>query len=144
MKRLLVFVFALVLLGSCKKNSDANSEQGYSGSYTGTVIDSMNGTYHSTLNNHTIIIVPTQTQGVVSLTNGLLMTNTGNISGNTFQIPQTIAAENGFMKVIESADGTFGGPDNNTWTVTFYQDQVDTATNNVFATLSRSCVLIKQ
>ena len=143
MKRLLVLAL-VCLVFSCKKNTDANSEQGFAGSYTGSVIDSINGIYHSTLNNYTIIIVPTQTQGVVTLTNSLLITNSGTITANTFSIPTTIAAENSFMKVIEYAEGTFSGTDNNTWTVTFYQDQVDPSTNYVSANMSRSCVLVKQ
>ena len=145
MKKIVCLLFAcsLVFIG-CKKNSDANSTEGFAGSYTGTVTDTLNGSYHSTLNNYTIIIVPTHTSDVVTLTNSLLITNSGTITSNTFSIPTTIAAESAFMKVIEYAEGTFSGTDNNTWTVTFYQDQVDPSTNNVFATMSRSCVLIKQ
>jgi hypothetical protein len=144
MKKIFIALFCCFALVGCKKNSDANSTEGFAGSYTGTVIDTLNGSYHSTLNNYTIIIVPTHTSDVVTLTNSLLITNSGTITSNTFSIPTTIAAESASMKVIENAEGTFSGTDNNTWTVTFYQDQVDPSTNNVFTTMSRSCVLIKQ
>lgn len=132
------------MLLSCKKNNDATTSNGFAGSYRGTVSDTINGAYFATLNDYTIVINPTNTPGQVTLTNNLIITNTGTISGNTFSIPLTTAAQTSTMKVVEWASGTFSGTDKNTLKVIFYQDQIKPSDGSFMARAKRACVLIKQ
>ena len=129
---------------SCKKNDDATSSNGFAGSYRGTVSDTINGAYFATLNDYTIVINPTNTSGQVTLTNNLIITNTGTISGTTFTIPQIIATQTTSSKVVESASGTFSGTNNNTWKVIFYQDQINPTTGAYISRPKRACILVKQ
>ena len=131
---------------SCSSDSNSSNNtntNSYTGSYKGTVIDTINGSYWSTINDYTIIIVPTNTNGQVSLTNNLILTNSATISGTTFSIPQTIAAQTATTKVVEWATGNFGGPNNNTLTVNFYQNNMNLTNGSIVSTV-RSCILIKQ
>jgi hypothetical protein len=138
-----IFAGTLFFL-SCKKNNEATSSNGFAGSYRGTVSDTINGNYWATLNDYAIVINSTNTPGQVTLTNNLIITNTGTISGNNFTIPQTTATQTSSMKVVEWALGSFGGANNNTWTVTFYQDQINPNTGAYIARMKRACVLVKQ
>ncbi|MBS1665867.1 MAG: hypothetical protein JST58_00670 [Bacteroidetes bacterium] len=94
----------LTIIG-CKKNDEIKSSNGFGGSYRGNVVDSINNSYYATLNDYTIVIVPTNTNGQVSLTNNLIITNAGVINGNTFTIPKTIAVQSAYKKVVEWANG---------------------------------------
>ena len=145
MKKLILLLTIIALSFSCSSDSNSNntSSNAYSGSYKGTVIDTINGSYWSTIYNYTIIIVPTNTNGQVSLTNNLILTNSATISGTTFTIPQTIAAQTATSQVVEWATGSFGGPNNNTLTVDFYQNNTN-LTNGSVVSAVRSCILTKQ
>ena len=123
--RLLTLLISLPIIAiSCKKNDDATNSNGFAGSYRGTVVDTINSSYWATLNDYAIVIVSTNTPGQVSLTNNLIITNTGTISGNTFTIPQTVATQTASMKVVEWANGVFTGTNNNTWRVTFIKTKL--------------------
>jgi hypothetical protein len=139
-----LFLLSILISTSCKKNDDATSSNGFAGSYRGTVSDTINGSYFSTLNDYTIVINPTNTPGQVTLTNNLIITNTGTISGTTFTIPQITSTQTATNKVVESASGTFSGANNTTWKVTFYQDQMNPTTGIYTAKMKRVCVLVKQ
>ncbi len=144
-KNIISLLLTIILINySCKKNDEATSSNGFAGSYRGTVSDTINGAHIATLNDYTIIINPTNTIGQVTLTNNLLITNTATISGTTFTIPQTIAAQTTSSNVVESASGTFSGTNNNTWKVIFYQDQVNPTTGAFIQKAKRACVLVKQ
>ena len=145
MKKSILLLLLTSLLYSCSSDSNSNSTNAnsYLGSYKGTVIDTINGSYWSTMYNYTIIIVPTNTNGQVSLTNNLILTNNATISGTTFTISQTIAAQTTTSKVVEWAIGNFGGPNNNTLTVDFYQNNTN-LTNGTVVSSVRSCILTKQ
>lgn len=143
-KLLTLFIGLTIIAISCKKNDDATNSNGFAGSYRGTVVDTINGNYHATLNDYSIVIVATNTAGQVSLTNNLIITNSGTISGNTFTIPQTVATQTASMKVVEWATGVFTGTNNNTWKVTFYQDQINPTTNAYLTRMRRTCTLVKQ
>ncbi len=142
--QILLVLLIIIATNSCSKNSKATTSNGFAGSYRGTVKDTLNGNYAQTLNDYTIIITPTNTTGQVTLTNSIIITNTGTISGNTFNIPQTVAAQASTSKVVEWANGTFGGANNNTWNVTFYQDNINPTTGAYIARFTRTCVLVKQ
>ena len=140
----LAILFGTILFTNCKKNDEVTASNGFTGSYRGTVSDTLNGTYISTLNDYAIIINPANTSGQVTLTNNLILTNSGTISGTTFTIPQTVATQTTSSKVVESASGSFGGTNNNTWRVIFYQDQVNPTTGAYISRLKRVCTLTKQ
>ena len=144
---ILISFLTAILLYSCTPDnpaSSANPINNFSGSYRGTVVDSINGSYHSTISDYTIILVGTNTQGQYSLTNNLILTNTGKVNGNTFTIPLTTATQNSSMIVKEWANGTFTGFNNSNWDVTFYQNQIDVSTGSVYTRLVRKCTLVKQ
>ncbi len=145
MKKTFAFLLlGLMLLGCSNDNNSSNTNSNeYSGSYKGTVIDYINGSYQATLYNYTLILVPTNTNGQVSITNNLILTNNATISGSTFTIPQTIAAQNSTTQVIEWATGSFGGPNNNTLNVNFYQNNINLIDGSVISCV-RTCVLTKQ
>ncbi len=147
MKKLILLLTVITLSYSCSNSDDSNSSNNnsndFTGSYKGTVIDTINGSYWSTIYDYTIIIVPTNTNGQVSLTNNLILTNSATISGTTFTIPQTIAAQTATSQVVEWATGSFGGPNNNTLTVDFYQNNTNLTNGSVVSTV-RSCILTKQ
>ena len=137
-------IFLIFLNFNCKKNDEVTTSNELAGSYRGTVSDTINGAYFGTLNDYTIVINPTNTSGQVTLTNNLIITNTGTILGTTFTIPQITATQTATNKVIESASGTFSGTNNNTWKVTFYQDQINPTTGVYTAKMKRVCTLVKQ
>lgn len=140
----ILILLATFFIFSCKKNDETTSSNGFAGSYRGTVSDTINGSYFATLNDYAIVLTPTNTPGQVTLTNNLIITNTGTISGTSFSIPQTIATQTVSSKVVEWASGSFGGTNNNTWTVTFYQDQINPTSGAYIARLKRACILVKQ
>ena len=140
----LASITTLLILNSCSKNDQSTNSKGFAGSYRGTVSDTIDGVYLQTLNDYTIVINQTNTLGQVTLTNNIIITNTGNISGLNFSIPQTIASETPSLNVIESASGVFTGTNNNTWKVTFYQDLIDPSNGSFKQRLKRACILVKQ
>lgn len=139
-----ILLLIILMSYSCKKNDEATSTNGFAGSYRGTVSDTINGAFFAALNDYAIIINPTNTDGQVTLTNNLILTNSGTISGTTFTIPQTVATQTSSSKVVESASGTFSGSNNNTWKVIFYQDQINPTTGAYISRAKRACVLVKQ
>jgi hypothetical protein len=144
-KILIVFLMTAILFNySCNKNTDAISSNGFAGSYRGIVSDSSNGVYTSMLNDYTIIINPTNTNGQVTLTNNLIIPSSGTIIGTTFTIPQTIVSQTSSSKTIQYAIGTFSGLNNNNWNVIFYQDLINLSTGVYLSRFKRSCSLIKQ
>jgi len=140
----LTILLGTIIFLSCQKNDEATSSNGFAGSYRGTVSDTINGAYFATLNDYAIVINPTNTSGQVTLTNNLILTNSATISGTTFTIPQTVATQTASSKVVEWASGSFGGTNNNTWTVIFYQDQINPTTGAYIVRMKRACILVKQ
>jgi gamma-glutamyltranspeptidase len=121
-----------------------SSNDDFSGSYRGTVVDAINGQYHATLNDYAILLTPTNTSGQVTISNSLLLTNTANIVQTNFTIPTTVATQNATIKAVEWAVGQFEGANNETLAVVFYQNHVNVNTGETISTLTRTCVLAKQ
>lgn len=66
-KKFIPLLLTIILFNySCKKNDEAKSSNGFTGSYRGTVSDTINGAYFATLNDYTIVINPTNTSGQVT------------------------------------------------------------------------------
>lgn len=143
MIRCVLFSFICFAFLSCSRESNQVNGD-YAGTYKGTVIDSINGQYHATLNNHSITLTRNSGSNNYTIINGLIMTSTAVISGSSFTISQVTAAQSPFFNVIEYANGNFSGTANATLNVTFYQNQVDPTTNAVIARLVRKCVFTKQ
>jgi len=137
-------VITTILVSSCTPNNPSNLINNLSGSYRGTVVDSLNGSYWSTLNDYTLILIATNTPGQYSLTNNLIVTNTGTVNGTTFTIPLTTTTQNSSMIVKEWATGTFTGSNNSNWDVTFYQNQINASNGSIISRLVRKCKFIKQ
>jgi hypothetical protein len=110
-----------LFVSACSKTSDDIKVADLSGSYKGNINTYMNGTLSQTLNNHTIVLVPTTVVGQVTITNNVIISTSGKISGNTLTIPKSIVASNQSFSVSEYGTGTFSG---NKLTIEFYQDQV--------------------
>jgi len=144
MKKITLILLTITLLFNCTKNDEATSSNGFAGTYRGVVNDTLNGDFISKLNDYAIIINPTNTPGQVSLSNNLIVTNTGTISGTSFSIPTTVSVESPNLKATEWAIGEFEGPDNNTWNVVFYQEQENPTTGDIISKLTRTCSLVKQ
>ena len=143
MIRGIIFSFICFAVFSCSKDSNQLNND-YSGTYKGTVIDSINGQYHSTLNNHSITLTRNSGSNNYTITNGLIMTSTAVISGSSFIISEVTAAQSPSFNVIEYANGNFSGTANTTLSVTFYQNQVSPTTNAVLTRAVRKCVFTKQ
>jgi len=143
MIRGIIFSFICFAVFSCSKGSNQLNND-FSGTYKGTVIDSINGQYHSTLNNHSITLTRNSGSNNYTITNGLILTNTATILGASFTISRVTASQSASFNVVEYANGSFSGVGNSILNVTFYQNQVSPTTNAVLATSVRKCVFTKQ
>ena len=138
-------IFSCICVAVFSYSKDSNRiDNDYSGTYKGTVIDSINGKYHSTLNNHSITLTRNSGSNNYTITNGLIMTSTAVISGSSFTISQVTAAQSPSFNVIEYANGNFSGTANTTLSVTFSQNNVNPRTNAVRNRAVRKCVFTKQ
>lgn len=113
MKIKLLF-FALFIIVSCKKDdnnkvSSVPSVSNVAGTYVGAVTTYINGSVSQVLPNHTMIITDIG-NGKASITSGnLIITSIGNVSGNIFTIPNTVAASGQGFSIVEYGSAILNG-----------------------------------
>ena len=134
MKKLLLlsalFIFACSSDDSSDTN-DNNSNLEYLGTYRGSIDTYINGSYHSTLNNHSMTFVSVDDTNEVLIQGNLIMTNYCNFNSNGFIIPETISATSQLFDVIEYGNGNLN---ETTLEIELHQDQISNTTNEIIGT----------
>jgi hypothetical protein len=133
MKKLLLLSALLIFACSSGGDSD-NNEIGnleYLGTYMGNIDVFLNGTYHSTLNNHQMTFVSIQNSNQVNIIGNLIMTSNCTFDQNGFVISETIPVTTELFYALEYGSGILNG---NSLEIELYQDQINSTTGNVQAT----------
>jgi hypothetical protein len=141
-RAILLFSFSIIIFSCSKDSVEPNID--YSGSYRGTVIDSVNGEFFTTFDYNSVTLTRNSGSNNYTITNGLIRTSTARIVGSSFTIPQVDAGKYLTYNIIESADGNFNGTGIIRLHVSFYQNWVDPVTNVITKRFVRKCVLTKQ
>jgi hypothetical protein len=133
MKKLLLLSALLIFACSSGGDSD-NNEIGnleYLGTYRGNIDVFLNGTYHSTLNNHQMTFVSIQNSNQVNIIGNLIMTSNCTFDQNGFVISETIPVTTELFYALEYGSGILNG---NSLEIELYQDQINSTTGNVQGT----------
>ena len=118
-----ILALILLIVTSCKKDESSKvaspSASNVAGTYVGAVTTFINSNVSQVLPNHTMVITDIG-NGKASITSGnLIITSIGNVSGNTFSIPNTVAASAPGFTVTEYGTATLNG---NQLSLHLYQD----------------------
>tara|TARA_B100001778_G_scaffold305488_1_gene284170 strand:+ start:1327 stop:1758 length:432 start_codon:yes stop_codon:yes gene_type:complete len=133
MKKLL-FLSALLIFACSSGGDSDNNEIGnleYLGTYRGNIDVFLNGTYHSTLNDHQMTFVSIQNSNQVNIIGNLIMTSNCTFDQDGFVIPETIPVTTEFFYALEYGSGILNG---NSLEIELYQDQINSTTGNVQGT----------
>tara|TARA_B110000967_G_C18812015_1_gene524134 strand:+ start:225 stop:656 length:432 start_codon:yes stop_codon:yes gene_type:complete len=129
----LLYLFLAVILFSCSSDSDDDNNSNIEnlGTYRGSIDVYINGSYHATLNNHSMTFVSDDNTNEVLIQGNLIMTTYCNFNSNGFTIPETIAATTQMFDVIEYGSGDLNGT---TLQIELHQDQISNTTNESIGT----------
>jgi hypothetical protein len=131
----LLYLFLAVTMFACSSDSsdtnDNNSNLEYLGTYRGSIDIYINGSYHSTLNNHSMTFVSVDDTNEVLIQGNLIMTNYCDFNSNGFTIPETISATSQLFDVLEYGNGDLNGT---TLQIELHQDQISNTTNEIIGT----------
>ncbi len=141
-RAILLFSFSFVIFSCSKDSVEPNID--FSGSYSGKVIDSINGEFFSTYEFSSLILTRDSTSNNYDINPCLTITNKAKITGSSFTIPQVTAAQFQDYNVIEYAEGNFNGTGIIRLHVTFYINWVDPVTKAILRRKVSKCVLTKQ
>ena len=134
MKKLLLLSAFLIFACSSDDSSESdhnNSNVEYLGTYRGSIDVYLNGSYHSTLNNHSMTFVSVDDTNEVLIQGNLIITNYCNFNSNGFTIPETIAVTTQVFDVLEYGNGDLNGT---TLQIELHQDQISNTTNEIIGT----------
>ena len=130
----ILYLFLVLTIFACssnESNDDNNSNIENLGTYRGNIDVYINGSYHATLNNHSMTFVSDDNTNEVLIQGNLIMTTYCNFNSNGFTIPETIAATSQMFDVIEYGSGDLNGT---TLQIELHQDQISNTTNEAIGT----------
>lgn len=136
-------MLASCLIISCSKSSSDNNSStnnGISGNYRGDINVFINGYSHST-NNGKVITFTASSSDKVIITNNVMQSTIGTLSGNTLTITKAIVNSTSTFNTVEYGSATFNG---NNVTIDFHQEMVNPSNGSIIGSGDWKGTLTKQ